>query len=258
MLRPRLIVSLLLSNNALVKTINFKDPKYIGDPLNAVRIFNEKNVDELFIADIGVTREKKRPNFNLISKISQECRMPICYGGGITNIEDIERIINLGVEKVSISSAFLENPLLVTRANKKFGSQSIVICLDVKKSRFSRKYFASINNGNKLITKDLFPIIEQLEELGAGELIINSVEKDGMRSGYDLNLCKKISKLTNLPITFLGGAGSLDDFKKLWETCGIVGAAAGSLFVFKGKFRAVLINYPTNKDKKNLSNLLCS
>ena len=250
MLRPRLIVSLLLSNNALVKTINFKDPKYIGDPLNAVRIFNEKNVDELFIADIDVTREKKSPNFNLISKISQECRMPICYGGGIKNIEDIERIINSGVEKVSISSAFFENPLLVTRANKKFGSQSIVICLDVKKSKFSRKYFASINNGKKLITKDLFSIIEQLEELGAGELIINSVEKDGMRSGYDLNLCKKISKITNLPITFLGGASSLDDFKELWETCGIVGAAAGSLFVFKGKFRAVLINYPTNKDKK--------
>ena len=254
MFRPRLIVSLLLSDNALIKTKEFKDPKYIGDPINAVRIFNEKSVDELFIADIKVSKEKKLPNFDLIKKISQECRMPICYGGGIKSLEDIEKIINLGVEKVSICSSFLKDPNLISLAAGKFGSQSIVVCLDVKKSRFNKNYNLCFNNGKNFSNKDLFTCIQELESLGAGELIINSIDKDGMMNGYDLGLCEKISSLTNLPITFLGGAGSLKDFKDLWKTCGIVGAGAGSFFVFKGKFRAVLINYPSSDEKINLIN----
>lgn len=254
MFRPRLIVSLLLSDNALIKTKKFRDPKYVGDPINAVRIFNEKSVDELFIADIKISRENKSPNFDLIGKISQECRMPICYGGGIKSVKDIEKIINLGVEKVSISSSFLDDPHLISKAASKFGSQSIVVCLDVKKSRFRKNYALYFNNGKNISNKDLFLSIKELESLGAGELIINAIDKEGMMDGYDLELCKKISSFTNLPITFLGGAGSLEDFKDLWKTCGMVGAAAGSFFVFKGKFRAVLINYPSIQEKLNLSN----
>ena len=256
MLRPRLIVSLLLSENALIKTKQFDNSKYIGDPINAVKIFNEKSVDELLIVDINKSRENKSPNYDLISKISRECRMPICYGGGIKAIEDIENIITLGVEKVSLSSAFFKNPKLITKAANKFGSQSIVVCLDIKKSKLKKKYEVFIINGKKFINKDLLTVVKEVESFGAGELIINSIDQDGMMKGYDLELCRKLSEQTKLPITFLGGASCLNDFRDLWSYCGTVGAAAGSLFVFKGKFRAVLINYPSNEEKINLSKVL--
>lgn len=252
MLKPRLIPSLLIRDKDLIKTVQFQKPKYIGDPLNAVRIFNEKEVDEITIFDIGATFENKEPNFKLIERLSQECQMPMCYGGGIKTISQIKQIISLGVEKISISSAALFNPELIQEAVDCVGSQSVVVTLDISKSRFFNKETIFTHNGKKAFPKDLFSFLNQIENHGAGEIIINNINKEGLMQGYDLELVKKISKRTNIPLTFLGGAGSLEDIRSIWNIDSTIGAAAGSIFVFKGKFNAVLINYPSRDEKKDL------
>lgn len=252
MLRPRITPCLLVRNGGLVKTINFDRPKYVGDPLNAVKIFNEKEVDELIVLDIDATVENREPDYVMIKNLAAECRMPLCFGGGVKNVAQVERIISLGVEKVAISSAILSNPELVSRAAEVVGSQSIVVVLDVKKARFSRKYEVRTHNGRNKTGVHPLDLAKQVEQLGAGEIVINSIDCDGLMKGYDIHLAKIIRESVNIPMTVLGGAGSLKDIEALIKEFGIIGAAAGSLFVFKGVYRAVLINYPNRLEKDAL------
>ena len=251
MLRPRVSPCLLLRNSGLVKTKQFTSDKYLGDPINAVKIFNEKSVDELLVIDIDASRLGIDPDYKIIEKLADESRMPLCYGGGVKTVKQAECIIQLGVEKVAISSAILEEPLLIKQLSKTIGSQSTVCVLDVKKSIF-KGYEIYVNNGKKKIKGSLIHWIKTFQEYGAGEILINSIDRDGMQSGYDLALATLIKKYITIPVTFLGGASSLDDIGDLIETFGLVGCAAGSLFVFKGKHRAVLISYPSFSDKYEL------
>jgi len=251
-LRSRVIPCLLIQNSGLVKTTLFAEPKYVGDPLNAVRIFNEKQVDELIIADIDATVNNRDPNYSLISDIAAECRMPLCYAGGIKNVDQIEHIIGLGVEKVGLGAAAALNPLLIEKAAMRVGSQSIVAVLDVKKAGLFGRYELFTHNGKKKVGESPEKIARIVQSFGAGEILINSIDRDGTSSGYDYSLIDKIRDSVSLPITVLGGAKSLEDIRRLIERYGVIGAAAGSLFVFKGKYRAVLIQYPQPEEKHSL------
>ena len=251
MLRPRIIPCLLIKNNGLVKTIKFSDPKYLGDPINTVRIFNEKFVDELIVLDIDATNNSIEPNFELIKKLASECRMPLFYGGGIKNIEHFTKIISLGVEKISICTSAIEDEKLVTKASCAVGSQSVVVCLDIKKTIFN-KYFLYTNCGTKKINSNPIEFAKKMVELGAGEILINFIDRDGTMDGYDFDFINQIKKKINTPLTVLGGAGSKDDISNLFYKFGNIGAGVGSLFVFKGKYRAVLINYPNNIEKEKI------
>lgn len=245
MLRPRVIPCLLVHEGGLVKTVGFKAPKYVGDPINAVKIFNEKEADELVVLDIDATVNGAEPNYKMIANLAAECRMPLCYGGGVRSAEQAKKIICLGVEKVALSSAAIENPGLIKQIADEIGRQSVVVVLDVKKRMLSKEYDVFIHNGKKNTKRSVIEVATQAEALGVGEIVINSIDNDGQMKGYDLGLAKKIRDVVNIPITFLGGAGSLDDIGALIRTCGVVGASAGSLFVFKGVYKAVLINYPS-------------
>ena len=251
MLSPRIIPCLLVKDNGLVKTVRFKSPKYVGDPINAVRIFNEKEADELIILDIDATKENREPDYKRIEYWASECRMPLCYGGGIKTPEQAQRIFSLGVEKIAISSSAITNPEIITNIAERVGNQSVVIVLDVKRNH-SENYDLCINNGTKITGKNPFEMAILAEKLGAGEIVINSIDQDGTMKGYDFSLTDKMRSSINLPLTVLGGAGSLHDIEKLIDKYGIIGAAAGSLFVFKGVYRAVLINYPDQQAKELL------
>jgi imidazole glycerol-phosphate synthase subunit HisF len=251
MLYPRIIPSLLVHNKGLVKTRQFKDPKYVGDPINAVRIFNEKSVDELAVFDIGATNERREPDYRMIEHLAAECRMPFCYGGGIKTVEQARRIFGLGVEKVAISSAALDDPGLVTRMADCVGRQSVVVVLDVKKNA-SGRYSVHTHGAQRDTGKGPVECAQAMEKLGAGEIVVNSIDNDGVMKGYDFALIDTLRGSVSLPMTFLGGAGSLKDIGELISRHGIIGAAAGSLFVFKGIYRAVLINYPSRADKESL------
>lgn len=251
MLRPRIIPCLLIRNKGLVKTVEFGTSKYVGDPINAVKIFNEKEADELIVLDIDATATGSAPDFAMIQKLAAECRMPLCYGGGVKTVEQAKRIIGLGVEKVAISSAALENPKLISAIAAEIGSQSVVVVLDVKKTLFG-KHEVYIHNGHKNSGRSPVEVAQEAEKLGAGEIVINSIDLDGHMKGYDLALATKVREAISLPMSVLGGAGSLADIGKLIQTCGVVGAAAGSLFVFKGVYRAVLINYPSIIERDGL------
>ncbi|MFK9004381.1 AglZ/HisF2 family acetamidino modification protein [Pseudomonas pergaminensis] len=252
MLRPRIIPCLLIQNKGLVKTVKFKDPKYVGDPLNAVKIFNEKEVDELIVLDIDASVEGREPDYALIQKMAMECRMPFCYGGGISNADQAKKIIGLGVEKIALSSAAVLNPSLVKQIADEIGSQSVVVVLDVKKKLLGGRYEVWINNGRKNTGKCPIELSKVLQDLGVGEIVVNSIDADGAMKGYNLDIAEKIHKNIHVPLTILGGAGSLDDIGALINKFGIVGAAVGSLFVFKGVYKAVLINYPSPTEKDNL------
>jgi len=254
MLQPRIIPLLLVKSNGLVKSVNFKNYKYVGDPINAVRIFNEKKVDELVMLDITATSENNKPNFNMIRLWASECRMPLCYGGGIKNLADAEQIFSLGVEKVALSSIVIKKPNLITEISEKVGSQSVVVIIDVKKNFFGN-YEIFTHNANKREKMNLFEYVKNIEELGAGEIIINSIDRDGTMKGYDISLIRKIRNLISIPITVVGGAGRFDHIKELVNEFKIIGASAGSMFVFKGKYRAVLINYLSKNQKKELINI---
>jgi cyclase len=249
MLRPRIIPCLLIKNNGLVKTVRFADPKYVGDPINAVKIFNEKEVDELIVLDIDASVQAREPNYALIKNLAAECRMPLCYGGGVKTVEQVERIVSLGVEKVAISSVVVNDSKLVAKAAEVVGSQSVVVVMDVKKNLRTSKYELWSHNGKRPTGRCPVEFAQEVEQLGAGEIVINSIDNDGVMQGYDLDLAGKVREATSLPITVLGGAGSLKDIAMLIKSFGIIGAAAGSLFVFKGVYRAVLINYPTRAEK---------
>jgi len=238
----------------LVKTQVFKDPKYVGDPLNAVKIFNEKEADELMVLDIDASVNGVPPNFDLIANLAAECRMPLCYGGGVTTAAQASRIVGMGVEKVAVSTAAINNPQLLTEMAAEVGSQSVVAVLDVrkKKSLFSKGYEICTHNASLVSKQDPLFLAKQLQDAGAGEIVVNFIDRDGLMQGYDLEFAAQIKRALNVPVTFLGGAGTLEHISQLIAKLGVVGAAAGSLFVFKGKYRAVLISYPTPDQKIKL------
>ena len=251
MLRPRIIPCLLVSNKGLVKTVKFKDPKYVGDPINAVRIFNEKETDELIVLDIDATKLNKEPDYKSIEFWASECRMPLCYGGGIKKVEQAQRIFSLGVEKIALSSEAIYNTKIISKIAKRVGSQSVVVVLDVKKKTFGG-YEIFTHNGSKSTGINPLDFVKKCVDEGAGEIVINSIDRDGTMKGYDLNLTRKVRDIIDTPMTVLGGAASLDDLGTLINEFGIIGASAGSLFVFKGKYNAVLINYPDKSHKHAL------
>lgn len=258
MLRSRIIPCLLVHNKGLVKTVEFKNPKYVGDPINAVKIFNEKEVDELIVLDIDATAEGRGPNFQLIKNLAIECRMPFCYGGGITSVDDAKKIISLGAEKVALSTSAIKNPDLLVKIGEAVGVQSVVVIIDVKKRKgffSSSGYDIYINNGKQKIDIELNDLIVKINTLGIGEMVINSIDQDGKMLGYDMELVELVRNRTDVPLTVLGGAGELGHIEKLISKYKIIGAAAGSLFVFKGKYRAVLINYPDAETKLNLTKI---
>ena len=250
MLRSRIIPSLLFQKNGLVKTKQFSFSKYLGDPLNTVKIFNEKNVDEIIFSDIEATVNNQEPNYIQIEKIANMCRMPICYAGGIKNIFQIEKIISYGVEKVGISSAAIEQPNLIREAAKIFGSQSIVVIFDVKK--IYKDYHVFTYNGTLQCDREFHWLLDQYQDLGAGEIFINAIDRDGTREGYDTRMIEEVFPKINVPLTVCGGAGNFDDLKNLFKSFNIIGGAAGSLFVLSGKYHAVLIQYPDETQRKNI------
>ena len=243
MLRSRIIPCLLLHDGGLVKTRQFKDAKYVGDPLNAVKIFNEKAVDELMLIDIDATVQKRAPNFSLLKGLAVESRMPLGYGGGVTTAQQATQIISSGFEKVSISAAALARPALIREMAEAIGAQSVVVTLDVRKNKLFAGHTIYTRNGTEKHKVNLLDFCQQAAELGAGEIVINSIDRDGEMAGYDLELAKLIRRTVSSPITMLGGAGTSSDMQELIDAVGVVGAAAGSMFVFKGTYRAVLINY---------------
>ena len=251
MLRPRIIPSLLIQDNGLVKTVNFKNPKYVGDPINAVRIFNEKEVDELAIFDIDATAKGLEPNYSLIERIANQSRMPLCYGGGVKTVEQAQKIFGLGIEKIALSSAVLHNPELITQIANRVGAQGVFVVIDLKKKLFGG-YEVYTHNGKKSTGINPFDFAEKAQRLGAGEIIINSIDQDGVMKGFDMNLIDKVRDKISLPLTVLGGAGELQHIQQVIHKHGVIGVAAGSLFVFKGVYKAVLINYPEKGEKEKL------
>lgn len=244
MLRSRITPFLLLRGNGLVKTQKFGDPKYVGDPINAVKIFNEKEVDELTLLDIEATVSGRAPNLTLLEDIASESRMPLCYGGGVKDAETAAKIIALGYEKVSVSHAVLVRPELVREIADRVGSQSVVVTIDVKKEGlFGGGYKVYSRNAKQKHKLDPIKFAKQCAELGAGEIVLNSIDRDGMMQGYDIELAAKLREAVTTPLTIVGGAGSVEHLRTLTDKLGPIGAGAGSLFVFKGKYRAVLISY---------------
>lgn len=252
MLRPRIIPCLLVHDGALVKTVRFSQPKYVGDPINAVRIFNEKEVDELIVADIDATVQSREPDYGLIANLAVECRMPLCYAGGVTRADQVERTVSLGVEKVAMGSAAIQSPELIEESAKRVGSQSIVVVLDVKQPHPAGHYELFTHNGTRATGLNPVEFAREAEARGAGEILVNAIDQDGVMKGYDLPLIEQVREAVNLPLSVVGGAGTLADIEDLIRRHGIIGAAAGSLFVFKGKFRAVLIQYPSRTEKDAL------
>lgn len=248
---PRIIPVLLLKNGGLYKTRKFKDPKYVGDPINAVKIFNEKEVDELMFLDIMATLENKKPPFEFLEKIAGECFMPLSYGGGLKDLETINAVLKVGIEKVVISSYAVENPAFIRSAADKNGSSTISVCLDVKKNFFG-KYEVWIRGGTKSSGKDPVKLAVEMDRNGVGELIVNSIDRDGLMLGYDLDLLKKISGEVGVPVIACGGAGNINHMHEAVNKGGVSSIAAGSMFVFNGKHRAVLITYPGQKEIKEV------
>lgn len=239
----RILPVLLLQDGGLVKTQNFKDPVYIGDPINAVRIFNEKEVDELVLLDITATREGRDPHYDTIRDIVSESFMPIGYGGGIRNLDQIHQLYQTGVEKIVINSAMLDFGLL-TRAASKYGNQAVTVSMDIKKTFFGG-YTVFTHNGTTKIKTQPVALAQQLVDAGAGELIVQSIDREGSMTGYDTELIRLISDAVDVPVVASGGAGTTEHLRQAIREGHASAVAAGSLFVFKGKHRAVLISYPT-------------
>lgn len=249
MLRPRVIPCLLVHDRGLVKTVGFASPKYVGDPINAVKIFNEKEVDEIVVLDIDATARGAEPAYEMIRHLAAECRMPLCYGGGVRTVEQAVRIIKSGVEKVALSAAAVADPSLVSALATHVGSQSVVVVLDVKRDAKAGRYEIWTHNATRNTRKDPIAFAKELEARGVGELTLNSIDRDGVMKGYDLDLVQQVREAITVPLTVLGGAGSLRDLEGLFRRFGIIGAAAGSLFVFKGTYKAVLISYPSRQER---------
>lgn len=245
MLRARVIPCLLLRGNGLVKTRRFKDPVYVGDPVNAVRIFSDKEVDELVVLDIDASRENREPNYDLIEEIASECFMPVAYGGGVRTLAQVRRLIRSGVEKIVINSAAFESKKIITEAAQVFGSQAIVSAIDVRKSLLgSYKVMSKSATVDTKVSLDIH--VRQVVSAGAGEVLITSVDRDGTMLGYDLDLIRRVSDLVSVPVIACGGAGTPEHLRRAVQEANASAVCAGSMFVFHGKHRAVLINYPNN------------
>ncbi|OGU68479.1 MAG: imidazole glycerol phosphate synthase subunit HisF [Ignavibacteria bacterium RBG_16_36_9] len=253
MFLPRIIPVLLLKGKGLVKTIRFKEPKYIGDPINAVKIFNDLKADELIFLDINASKEGRAVSADLVKDIGDEAFMPFGVGGGISNIIQIEQLLKAGAEKVIINTNALLKPSLIEEAARVFGSQSIVVSLDVKKSLFG-KYECWIKDGNENTKSHPTDLAKKAEDFGAGELIINSIDLDGVMTGYNIELIKSIAEVVSIPVVACGGAGNLEHLKQCYFDGKAHALAAGSMFVFHGPRRAVLINYPSKSELKQLFN----
>jgi cyclase len=249
-LRTRVIPCLLLRNGGLVKTVRFGDSTYVGDPINAVRIFNDKEVDELMFLDIGATRAGSGPNLDVLADIASEAFMPFGYGGGVRTIADVRRILATGVEKVVINSAAAGNPELVSAAADLVGSASIVVSIDVKRSWLGG-YSVFVNGGTTNTHREPVEYARAVAKLGAGEILLNSIDRDGTMQGYDLELIRRVSSAVSVPVVAVGGAGRLEDFASAVAS-GASAVAAGSMFVFHGKHRAVLITYPQYSELERL------
>jgi len=243
---------LLLKGRGLVKTRNFRNEVYVGDPINAVRIFNQMEVDELILLDIDATSKDRSIQFDLIEQVASECFMPICYGGGVRNIEDYARLFALGVEKVSVSSAFFYKPALISEAVRKFGSQSVVLTLDVKKHWFTKQYGTYTHSATNKVHESVVNSARRAEALGMGEIIINSVDRDGTWQGFDTELVRQVSEVVSVPVVALGGAGTLVHIKDVVKGAGASAVGLGSMAVFQGKGMGVLIKFPKMKDLEQL------
>jgi cyclase len=251
MIRTRVIPSLLLKGEGLVKTVNFNNPAYVGDPINAVRIFNEKEVHELVFLDITASIEKRPPRFDIMSDIASECFMPLGYGGGIRTLEQAQKLFSLGVEKIIINSYAIENPSFIRNLANMVGSQSVVVSIDVKKNFFG-KYETYTYGGRTKTQWNPINWAQEAERLGAGEIILNSIDRDGTMKGYDIPLIKNVSGSVNIPVVACGGAGAVKDFSTAVHEGGASAIAAGSMFVYYGKYRAVLINFPEDEELKSV------
>lgn len=253
MFRPRVIPVLLLRNLGLVKSIKFKDCRYIGDPINAVKIFNDLRADELVFLDIMASKENRKISLDFVRKVGDECNMPFAVGGGIKKIEDIREILNSGAEKVIINTAAAENPDFIKLASQEFGSSTIVVCMDIKK-KFLGNDFIWIYSGSKATSFDPVIYARLMAGNGAGELLIQSIEHDGMMGGYDLDLISKISNAVTIPVIACSGAGCNQHLSLAVKEANASAVAAGSLFVYHGPRKAVLINYPTHEELMHLFN----
>jgi cyclase len=240
----RIIPCLLLSDRRLVKTVRFSDPLYIGDPVNAVKIFNEKEVDELVVLDISASRQGRQPDFALIEEMAGEAFMPVTYGGGIRAFDDVRQLIRCGVEKIAVNEAATMSTDLIRDVVSTFGRQAVVGVVDVKRNFFGA-YRATFRSGTRNVRAGLIDHVLRLQEAGIGELLVNDVDRDGTQLGYDMQLFRKIVDAVDIPVVACGGARSLENLREVVLECGVDGAAAGSLFVFHGKHRAVLITYPS-------------
>lgn len=247
--RPRIIPVLLYDDRDLIKTINFKDRTYLGDPVNAVKIFNRKGIDELSVLDIGATKNHREPDFELLKDIASEAFMPLSCGGGITNLEQVHELLAIGYEKVVINSELVRNPKLITESAEAFGSQSIVASIDAK--IIKGQYHCVINDGQEVTDKVPVELAKEAERLGAGEIIINSVDRDGMMQGYDIELVRSVADAVKIPVTAIGGAGGIADLKKVLDEGHAHAAAGGSMFVYYGRLKAVLITAPSETELKN-------
>lgn len=247
MLKARVMPCLLLRNAGLVKTIKFANPKYVGDPVNTVRIYNEKEVDEIIVLDIFASKERRPPPFELLTELANECFMPMCYGGGITNNMQIERLIGLGIEKVALNTIVFDDPAVVTQAARDFGSQAIVGCLDAKSGWFHGPRVYQ-HRKKKLSSTDPVAHAKYLESLGVGEILVYSVDRDGTFGGFDVKLVQAVSSAVSVPVIACGGASAIDDFAKVVSEGGASAVAAGAMFVYQGANRAVLVNFPPRKD----------
>ena len=244
--RPRIIPVLLIDDRDLIKTINFNNPTYLGDPVNAVKIFNRKGIDELSILDISATRLGKEPDFEILEDIASEAFMPLSYGGGIKNIEQVKKLLAIGYEKVVINTEFVNSPQFIKEVVALAGSQSVVISIDAQIK--NDRYECVINDGRRIIAESPVTLAKKAEELGAGEIFLNSLDRDGMMNGYDMELVRCVSDAVSIPVTACGGAGGIQDLKKVLEDGHAHAAAGGSMFVYYGRLKAVLITAPSEKE----------
>lgn len=245
MLMSRIVPVLLIRDKGLIKTVKFKEDKYIGDPINAVKIFNEKKVDEMIILDIDATTKSQEPDYKMIESIASQCRSPLCYGGGINMVDIATKILSLGVEKVAISSQAIKDPSFLEELVSAIGAQSVVLVLDVKK-KFLGGLEIMLSNGTVKTGYDPIVFLKKIRDIKVGEIVINSIDNDGMMNGYPFELFDRLKDHIDVPMTILGGAGSEADLKDAVARYGTVGVAAGSYFIYKGKYKAVLIDYPKN------------
>jgi imidazole glycerol-phosphate synthase subunit HisF len=252
MLQVRYIPCLLLKDDGLVKTVNFKNPKYIGDPINTVRIFNEKEVDELIFLDIEATPKNKEPNYTLLSEIANECFMPLAYGGGIKTFQQAQRIFSIGIEKVAINTALHSNIGLATQITDVYGSQALIGVIDVKKNLFGKYQVVSASAQSKH-KYSVLEWVKKLEDAGVGEILISSVDKEGTWQGLDIELIKQVTSISKVPVIAHGGAGNLEHLAQGIKAGGANAIAMGSMVVYQKKDFGVLINFP---DQEKLNQII--